>query len=195
MCLIQLWQIVALRANYWLQHRSSPKAAIKSHFASPGSVRLPTSDYFLLPNEVFQPVRRPWIYFFFFSLKRWRNLCRCKIGCVSMKAGRAQVENLPDVNMPIVKKHKKKVLFFLPLTWGGCLSQSEKRGKKMFETCDGKSICIASTGKKDYIVLDYIVWRVDGAGDSDTINLCFTFFFREKSQQYEIRHGGFDTAG
>lgn len=80
------------------------------------------------------------------------------------------------------------MLFFLPLTWGGCLSQSEKKGEKMFETCDGKSIRIALTGKKDYIVLDYIVWRVDGAGDSDTINLCFTFFFREKSQQYEIRH-------
>lgn len=103
-----------------------------------------------------------------------------------MKAGRAQVENLPDGNVPIVKKHKKKVLVFSPLTWGGCLSQSEKKGEKMFETCDGKSICIALTGKKDYIVLDYIVWRVDGAGDSDTINLCFTFFLEKNPNNMRL---------
>lgn len=53
MCLTQLWQIVVLRANYWLQPHLSPKAAIKSHFAFPGSVRRPTSDCLLLPDEVF----------------------------------------------------------------------------------------------------------------------------------------------
>lgn len=64
MCLMQLWQIVALRDNCWLQPHLSPKAAIKSHFAFPGSVRWHTSDSFLLPNKVLQFARQPLFFLF-----------------------------------------------------------------------------------------------------------------------------------